>query len=601
MRHLLPSLFVAAAVFSVAPAAVHAAAPYFEYGGVPYANLPTNQLSSIDIALVNRTSVTWSIASGRLPNGVHIINNGSTVGRAMAMIRGTATEEGTFPVRILAISDSMPYFLDYTINTYNNAITVQPLGIAQGRVGLPYLQPLSVGDTTTSITSPTWSVTGGTIPPGLSVHATTGAIQGTPTVPGTYQYVVEMREGGGYARAASREYIHVIQPATTVPVQITTRSNPVTGQVGVSYSPQIYQAIGGSGTYQWSVVFGALPPGLTFNPTTGILQGTPTLAGTYETGIKVRDASNEANVDSLTFTTTILPASAPTPPPPTTPSPTTLTLTSTSVPSAVVGTSYTATLAASGGVTPYNWNFASGTLPPGLTLSANGTISGTPTTAGTFSAHIEVFDALGGLADGRTFTFTVTSGSATGPSTPVVPLQPINSPLPSAELSTRLQNLSRIGVSVHALVKLPDDGNALTQEDSAVYYIGTDGRRHAFPNARVFSSWYANFNDVRVLSQANLATIPLGANVTYKPGTRMVKFTTDPKVYAVSGNRLLRWVKTEAAAIALYGSTWNRQIDDIADTFYTDYRFGAEINSASDFDRAAIQTTYPYISDTLAF
>ena len=79
----------------------------------------------------------------------------------------------------------------------------------------------------------------------------------------------------------------------------------------------------------------------------------------------------------------------------------------------------------------------------------------------------------------------------------------------------------------------------------------------------------------------------------------MVKFTTDPKVYAVSTNRTLRWVATEAAAISLYGSTWNRQIDDIADTFYTDYSFGTSINASSDFDRAGLTTSIRYVSDAL--
>ena len=173
------------------------------------------------------------------------------------------------------------------------------------------------------------------------------------------------------------------------------------------------------------------------------------------------------------------------------------------------------------------------------------------------------------------------------------------SPTASAELTTRLNNLTRIGIAPHALVKLPDDGNRFTQADSAVYYIGGDGRRHAFPNDRVFFSWYATFDGVRVVSASDLASIPLGLNATYKPGVKMVKFTTDPKVYAVDASRSLRWIKTEAVGIALYGSNWNRQIDDLSDSLYMDYAFGADINAAGDYDRAGLETRLRYVSDTL--
>lgn len=124
---------------------------------------------------------------------------------------------------------------------------------------------------------------------------------------------------------------------------------------------------------------------------------------------------------------------------------------------------------------------------------------------------------------------------------------------------------------MNALVKLPDDGNPTTQEDSAVYYIGRDGRRHAFPNSRVYASWYQDFSQVRVVTLDTLSRIPLGANITYRPGVTMVKFTTDNKVYLHVGNRHLRWVASEAAARDLFGPDWNRHIDDISDVFYTDY------------------------------
>jgi hypothetical protein len=127
----------------------------------------------------------------------------------------------------------------------------------------------------------------------------------------------------------------------------------------------------------------------------------------------------------------------------------------------------------------------------------------------------------------------------------------------------------------------------------AVYYIGTDAKRHAFPNGRVFATWYANFDDVKAVNADRLGQYALGANITYRPGVRMVKFTTDPKVYAVARGGVLRWVKTEAAAIALYGSDWNKKIDDIADAFYANYNFGTDIESTTDFSPASEMGTTP--------
>lgn len=147
----------------------------------------------------------------------------------------------------------------------------------------------------------------------------------------------------------------------------------------------------------------------------------------------------------------------------------------------------------------------------------------------------------------------------------------------------------------NSLVKLANDGNSATQADSAVYYYGNDGRRHAFPNDKAYFTWYTNFNQVQIVSAAQLAQMPLGTNVTYRPGVRMVKFATLNNVYVVGANGLLRWVKTEAIATALYGATWNKMIDDINDAFYANYRFGTDIATASDFVPSAATTASPTI------
>ncbi|MDD2785562.1 MAG: hypothetical protein PHS79_01560 [Patescibacteria group bacterium] len=162
--------------------------------------------------------------------------------------------------------------------------------------------------------------------------------------------------------------------------------------------------------------------------------------------------------------------------------------------------------------------------------------------------------------------------------------------------AANLTNLATKGLSVNSLVKLPDDGKLDTQEDSAVYYIGTDGKRHAFPNSKVYFTWYASFDGVTVISADSLASVPLGSNARYRPGVRMIKFTTDPKVYAVDAHGVLNWVKTEEVANSLYGDTWNTKIDDMSDAFFGNYTFGTEISSSASFNPTSLLNTITSVS-----
>ncbi|MCK9360662.1 hypothetical protein M0Q28_00325 [Patescibacteria group bacterium] len=121
---------------------------------------------------------------------------------------------------------------------------------------------------------------------------------------------------------------------------------------------------------------------------------------------------------------------------------------------------------------------------------------------------------------------------------------------------------------------------------SSVYYCGADGKRYVFPNEKVYNTWYAGFDSVQTISDSELASLPLGGNVTYRPGLKMVKINTDPKVYAVAAGGTLRWVQTESVARDLYGADWNTKIDDIADTYFVNYRIGNPIPSAGEYSVA---------------
>jgi len=130
----------------------------------------------------------------------------------------------------------------------------------------------------------------------------------------------------------------------------------------------------------------------------------------------------------------------------------------------------------------------------------------------------------------------------------------------------------------------------MTAGVSSVYYYGRNCKRYVFPNEKIYFTWYQDFTGIKVISGEELADIPIGGNVSYRPGVKMVKITTSPVVYAVAKNGVLRSVKNESIAKELYGEDWNKKIDDIPDAFFTDYVIGAELNGALDYSIATLQT-----------
>ena len=119
---------------------------------------------------------------------------------------------------------------------------------------------------------------------------------------------------------------------------------------------------------------------------------------------------------------------------------------------------------------------------------------------------------------------------------------------------------------------------------SSVYYYGEDGFRYVFPNDKIYFTWYEDFNEVKWISDTSLANIQIGGNVTYKPGVKMLKINSDPTVYAVSLGGTLHAIASESVASQLYGSAWNKQIDDVADGLFGNYAMESEIELASQYD-----------------
>ncbi len=165
-------------------------------------------------------------------------------------------------------------------------------------------------------------------------------------------------------------------------VLVTPEALPAAA-AGSSYLETL-AALGGRPPYFWSVDSGALPPGLTLEPATGILSGTPTTPGGYRFTVRVTDGAQTYASRNLALTVTAPPR---------------LTITSgTPLPAGGVGTAYSFTLTAAGGTAPYTWELAGGSLPPGLGLNGStGQIGGTPTTVGNYPFKVRVTDQAGGI------------------------------------------------------------------------------------------------------------------------------------------------------------------------------------------------------------
>jgi hypothetical protein len=130
-------------------------------------------------------------------------------------------------------------------------------------------------------------------------------------------------------------------------------------------------------------------------------------------------------------------------------------------------------------------------------------------------------------------------------------------------------------------------GDLIKASLPAVYYYGADGKRYVFPDQKTYMTWYPDFSGVKTITDGELAAISIGGNVTSKPGAKMVKITTDPKVYAIAANGTLRWVTTESIASCLYGSSWGSMINDVPDPFFVNYTVGASITDCTQYSPSA--------------
>jgi hypothetical protein len=247
-----------------------------------------------------------------------------------------------------------------------------------------------------------WSVSVGSLPAGLTLSPGSGNITGRPSGPGPYpftdSFTVQLKDSGNPPLTATMPFSITINGPPPLIISTTTVPGGVEGS---AYNATVSVSSGGVPPLTWSIAAGSLPPGLSLNPQTALISGTPTTQGTFNFTVQVVDSAIPPQTATQALSITVGP-------------PGTLVITTTTVPSGTTDNSYSAPLHATGGVQPFHWSVSLGNLPSGLMLDPNsGLISGTPIAAGTSAFTVMVTDSeTVPMTASATFSIVIAAGTS---------------------------------------------------------------------------------------------------------------------------------------------------------------------------------------------
>ncbi len=271
----------------------------------------------------------------------------------------------------------------------SNALAVSTTSLPNAGVGVAYSASLQASGGTAPYTWTLASGIQGILPPGIALSSA-GVLTGTATEPGQFGSLAFVVKDSSGTTANSKALGIVVNPAT---LAVTTTNLPQ-GSVGDTYVAGL-ASTGGNPPITWTVKSGTLPAGLMLGQG-GTISGVPTAGGTATLVFQATDSSSPAQTAaSPSLALQIIQPFA---------------ISTTSLPGGLIHSPYTATLQAVGGTPPYKWaaNPSGGQLPPGLSLSSSGVISGTPNTAGLFSSLLfTVTDATGATANNNPHPFGI--------------------------------------------------------------------------------------------------------------------------------------------------------------------------------------------------
>jgi hypothetical protein len=242
---------------------------------------------------------SWSLTSGMLPPGI-------SLDAATGALSGTPTGGAYGATLVLQVKDAaspaQTASATLTITVLVEDLTATTNSLPTGHVGSPYDATLSA----TGGTAPyAWTLTGGALPAGLALNATSGEITGTPTSNATAtELIFQVADSANPPATVS---VTLFLTISAVPLAITTTTLPF-GQIGVAYQAQL-AATGGTGALNWQVSSGSLPAGLQLGSSTGLISGTPTATAVQApVTVSVTDSGAPAQIQSAAYTITVSPA-----------------------------------------------------------------------------------------------------------------------------------------------------------------------------------------------------------------------------------------------------------------------------------------------------
>lgn len=348
---------------------------------------------SATLSATGTTPITWALIDGALPDGLTLSSAGA--------ITGTPTKKGEYSFTVSAenvIGDTSGD-IKLTINDpLPTPPTITTSTLRSGARNQRYRAILSA-DGTQPIT---WTIIDGELPEGVTLNEDTGEITGIPRETGTFAFTVEASNAADTTNEATLALVirnaPSSNPSGSAPLIITS-SLPV-GLAGANYSVSLTAS--GTTPITWNIVRGNLPSGLTLS-SLGEISGIPIESGTFAFTL---DAENSEGATTKSFTltigssgTSILPQIS----------------TGITPSDGTVGSYYTFTLQAAGART-ITWEKINGILPYGLTMAQDGTISGTPTTAGRFVFTVEAENTYG--TDSAELAINIYSSGSYEPNNP---------------------------------------------------------------------------------------------------------------------------------------------------------------------------------------
>ncbi|BBH45774.1 putative Ig domain-containing protein [Pseudomonas sp. KU43P] len=314
---------------------------------------------------------SYSITSGSLPSGMSLTSAG--------VLSGTATSAGTFNFSLSSTdANGMSITQSYSLVVGAPSIILAPTTLAPMQVGSASSQTLSASGGSAPYA---YAITSGALPAGITLSST-GALSGTPTTSGAYTLTITATDSMGFA--GSRSYSGTVGQGTPVAgnvsltVAANSSANPVTLNLSGGTATSVAVASNAS-----NGVASASGTSITYTPNPGF-------AGSDSFTYTATGPGGTSNTATVSVTVT-----APT-----------IVLTPASIPGASVATAYSVTLGASGGSAPYTYSVTSGALPTGITLSAGGVLSGTPTAAGSFNFAVTATDNTG-FTGTQAYSFSV--------------------------------------------------------------------------------------------------------------------------------------------------------------------------------------------------